>query len=394
MLPRPHINQVAILQKAKRYNVLACGRRFGKSQLGVILNGDKETLKYPVGWFAPQYKDTTEIWRDVSSIFAPITVRKSAQDYRLELVTGGVIEFWSLDNPDAGRGRKYKRVLFDEAAKARNLQEAWEQAVRPTLTDYKGDAWFFSTPKGFNYFYEMFRREDSEPELWQSVQMPTSMNPYIDPSEIEAARRELPALIFRQEFLAEFVQLHGAMFRREWLPVIDAVPNIKVAARGWDLAASQKSGADYTVGAKVGFTPDGGLVVLDVVRGRWEWPESLRIIASTAKSDGPHVVQAIEDNGQQKAMLQLIRREQSLVGLPFRGVSEILHKPMGDKVARANIWLPRAEQGKMSLMRGNWNNQFLDVVCSFPEGAHDDDVDAVSAAMIALTQTNRSGRGT
>lgn len=384
-LPKPHPNQAAILRAARRYNVIACGRRFGKSLMGVILNGDESALRGPVAWFAPIYKDMTEMWRVVSQTFQPITARKSVADYRLELITGGVIEFWSLDNPDAGRGRKYQRVLLDEAAKARNLQDAWEQAIRPTLTDLHGDAWFFSTPKGFNYFYELFRRADSEPDTWYSARMPTRMNPYIDEVEIEAARHELPSLVYRQEYEAEFVQLQGAMFRREWFSgIVDEAPACRRYARGWDLAASTKSSADYTVGAKVGFAPDGTVPIIDVVRGRWEWPEAIRIIAQTARADGPGCLQVIEDNGQQKAMLQLVRREPDLVGLPFRGFTEITRKAMPDKVARANTWLARAEQGKMALVRGNWNAAFLDIVCAFPEGAHDDDVDAVSAAMTGL----------
>ena len=68
----------------------------------------------------------------------------------MELLGGGVIEMWSLDSPDSGRGRAYGAVVIDEAAMIPNLEQAW-QAIRPMLTDLQGEAYFLSTPKGMNY---------------------------------------------------------------------------------------------------------------------------------------------------------------------------------------------------------------------------------------------------
>ena len=88
----------------------------------------------------------------------------------------------------------------------KRLDEAWNNAIRPTLTDFGGGALFISTPKGLNYFKAMFDRgNDPTNADWQSWQLPTSANPYIDAAEIEAARRELPEQVFRQEYLAEFL---------------------------------------------------------------------------------------------------------------------------------------------------------------------------------------------
>jgi hypothetical protein len=199
-----------VIAQRRRFNVVDCGRRWGKSLLGLDLATDMALDAYPVGWFAPTYKDLGESWRDASKLLFPIIKRKNETEKRLELITGGVIEFWSLsDNPDAGRSRKYKRVIIDEAAKAGNLKEAWEGAIRPTLADYQGDAFFFSTPKGLNYFYELYRR-DGQPD-WKAWQLPTSANPYIVPAEIEAARRDLPDRVFQQEYLAAFLE-NGALF--------------------------------------------------------------------------------------------------------------------------------------------------------------------------------------
>lgn len=89
----------------------------------------------------------------------------------------------------------------------RGLSEAWNGAIRPTLTDYEGDAFFISTPKGMNYFKALFDNgRDPERGDWASWQLPTTANPRINPAEVEAARLDLPERIFRQEYLAEFVE--------------------------------------------------------------------------------------------------------------------------------------------------------------------------------------------
>lgn len=104
--------------------------------------------------------------------------------------------------------------MIDEAAMVANLEQAWQQSIRPTLTDLRGQAWFLSTPKGMNYFKHLFDRGQDRSNLdWASWQMPTAVNPYIDSQEIEAARRDLTEAAFNQEYLALFVNWEGSVFR-------------------------------------------------------------------------------------------------------------------------------------------------------------------------------------
>lgn len=86
-----------------------------------------------------------EVWREAVRTFAPILSRRNIQERRLEFITGGLLEFWSLDNPDVARGRKYRRIIVDEAAMVPSLMDVWQYALRPTLADYQGDAWFVYT---------------------------------------------------------------------------------------------------------------------------------------------------------------------------------------------------------------------------------------------------------
>lgn len=270
-LPVLHPAQEQILAEAKRWNVLQCGRRFGKTTLGVDRAVDPTLDGQPVGWFAPTYKLLDEAWRDVRAALAEVIVHADKQQRRLELLTGGVIEFWSLDHPDPGRGRKYARVIVDEAGIVRDLELIWTQAIRATLTDLKGDAWFLGTPKGRGYFHRLYLRGQQGEAEWASWRFATVDNPYIDPDEIESARRELPELAFRQEFLGEAVEdgsnpFGVAFIRAAIAPLSAAAP----VAWGWDLAKS----VDYTVG--IALDQEGTTCRFE--RGQQPWMETLRDI--------------------------------------------------------------------------------------------------------------------
>lgn len=164
-----------------------------------------------------------EVWRAIISTCRPIIRAKNEQEKRLELITGGVIDFWSLDNIDSARGRKYKRVIIDEAAIISNLKDAWQKSIRPLLTDYQGDAWFFSTPKGKNYFHELFTNAEKFPERWKSWQLPSSMNPVLPVQELDDARKELPTLVYAQEYMAQFVVDNIT----QWLYAFDESKHVK-----------------------------------------------------------------------------------------------------------------------------------------------------------------------
>jgi hypothetical protein len=87
----------------------------------------------PVERFSPTNKLMAETWRELRATLAPVTRDKSEQEKRLELLGGGSIELWSLDSPDASRGRKYATVVIDEAAMISTLEQAWQQSIRKEL---------------------------------------------------------------------------------------------------------------------------------------------------------------------------------------------------------------------------------------------------------------------
>lgn len=210
-LPRPHSAQRAVLATAGRFNVLACGRRWGKTTLMEQVIARPALDGGPVGWFAPTYKLMLDVWRDLSAMLRPVLRRANGSEHRMELITGGVLDFWTLEDQDAGRGRKYQRVVIDEAGLSSRLLPIWSQAIRPTLADLAGDAWFVGTPKGRNGFWELYERAGQE-RGWARWQQPTESNPHIRPEEVAEMRASMPALAVAQEVDAEFTEGELTLF--------------------------------------------------------------------------------------------------------------------------------------------------------------------------------------
>lgn len=193
---------------------MKCGRRFGKTILTESLAIKPALEKKYVGYWTPTYKDMSKVWDEIKFILHPIIRRKDEQLKQIKLITGGQIDFWSMEDPNNGRGFSYHRVIIDEGEKARHLKEAWNQVIRPTLTDYIGDAWILSTPQfGQTYFKELSQNKFKNGfEDWNSWTKTSYDNPFLLRSEIDAARAQLDDLTFRCEFLAEDVDIVGRPF--------------------------------------------------------------------------------------------------------------------------------------------------------------------------------------
>jgi predicted phage terminase large subunit-like protein len=314
---RLHTGQQFVRAHARRFNTLRCGRRFGKTEFGLdrlamppngIISGR------PVAWFAPTYKYLVDVWSQADELFDPAIVSRDKQNHILYMHNGARIDFWTLEDPKAGRSRKYAHAIIDEAALARNLREAWEQSIRPTLTDYRGSADFLGTPKGRDYFAELCDRgtwrkrlpdgrevdclpsdegarpvvakADGSPAFpdFQAFHLPTLANPFIDPEEVAAAEAELPSLVFRQEYLAEFVDFAGTVVKREWIrwgnPLERWREEQLTTCAGGDLAVKFSETSDYTAVVVLSRDPDGYYWVRFAQRARLPFRDQLRMFAT------------------------------------------------------------------------------------------------------------------
>jgi predicted phage terminase large subunit-like protein len=178
----------------------------------------------------------------------------------------------------------------------------------------------------------------------------------------------------------------GGLFKREWFrSFVRREPEGLQWARGYDLAASTRTSADHTASFRCAFDAEGRLYIAGGMRRRMEYPEQRRYVIGRMRAE-PSTRHAVEKALHGLAFAQDIRRLASLRHVPLEAVGVD-----ADKFTRALAWAALAEEGKVVLVRGDWNEEFLDEVCRFTGRGDrsDDQVDAVSLAVRVLSHRRR-----
>jgi phage FluMu gp28-like protein len=362
-----HINQQKVIDEQKRFNVLCCGRRWGKSELATDILCDNALDGKTLGYFTPTYKLLDGTYNECLSILDPIIERKNDHQF-IQIKGGGRVDFWSLENELAGRSRKYHIAILDECAFTKNLWKIWTEAIRATLTDYKGKAWFLSTPKGKNDFYKLFMRGKSGEENWASWQMSTYTNPFIDPLEVDDAKHDLPALAFSQEYLAEFndnvANPFGTQFIAQCTYPISTEPPV---CFGVDLAKSY----DWTV--IIGL--DKNCQVCFFERFQKDWKTTVQTIINL-----PAANIAIDSTGVGDPIAEEVARVRTIDSVKYTApVKQQLMEGLAVAIQKREITFP---EGPITDELGNFEFIYTrtGVKYSAPEGLHDDCVNALALA--------------
>lgn len=211
-----HPGQAEILDSPARFRTVACGRRWGKTELCAIEARDELCENgegYLVWWVAPTYQQAKIGFRKFrkrmpDELMADI----NRSNLRIQAVTGAVIEFKSADRPDNLRGEGVDELIIDEMGDI--AKYAWENALRPTLTDSDESRMIaIGTPKGRNMFHELFERGKSDDwPQYDSWNSPTTENPFISQSDVQEAKQTLPDRVFQQEYMAQFLDESGGVF--------------------------------------------------------------------------------------------------------------------------------------------------------------------------------------
>ena len=225
-LPTLHTGQVKLFKARTRFFAGRCGRRFGKTDLGATLAADRAIKRWPIGWFAPEYKFVAPAYTRVLEILNPIVETRSKTEGKIATISGGQVEFWTLDNPNAGRSRKYKLVVIDEGAFTKNgvMMEIWQRSIRPTLLDYAGAALVISNTNGIdssNFFWQICNEAKHG---FTSFHATSHDNPFIPRSELAQVEKDYPPLVYQQEYMAEFVDWSGASFFSRDKMLVDGKP--------------------------------------------------------------------------------------------------------------------------------------------------------------------------
>lgn len=206
-----HPGQIEILDNFQRFNVIVCGRRWGKSyMLAVICLAYLLVKPNCRCWLvSPQDYHNREVMYYLDEILRRLgQPHKYQQTPKHRMIVGqSIIECRSTENPKSLRGSGLDALLIDEACQIDNFQEIWDFCLRPTLADRQGDAYAATSPNGRDHIASLL-----ENPSWQGFQQPTWNNPHIPTSEIDEMRRSMPENVFRSEIGAEIVDDFGAAF--------------------------------------------------------------------------------------------------------------------------------------------------------------------------------------
>lgn len=219
VFPKLHDYQRQVAEDQHRYKVMAMGRRGGKSWLAKQILLEKAVNEGKKVWFVSlTFTNVMDHWREAKVMVGKLATYVNERDKLMQFdIQGrhGSIQFKSANNPENLLGSGLDYVVLDEAAYMD--ESVWAKTIRPMLSDRKGGAIFISSPNGTaNWFYRIYLRGQSDhPDdvEWKSWRFRTIDNPLIAPSEVEAAKQDLTDLMFRQEYLAEFVSDAGGVFR-------------------------------------------------------------------------------------------------------------------------------------------------------------------------------------
>lgn len=175
----------------------------------------------------------------------------------------------------------------------------------------------------------------------------------------------------------------GDMFQVAKIERVDSIARPQRIVRYWDKAGTRDGGA-YTAGVLMARTGD-VYAVLDLVMGQWEPATRERVISQTLAADRAlygHVTTCIEQepgSGGKESAEATIRAN--------AGFTVLADRPVGDKILRAEPFAAQVNIGNVVLLRGEWNQRYLDILTAFPRGAIKDPVDASSGAFSQLVKT-------
>lgn len=215
-LYHPHLNQLkihnSINNESFKYYVLNIGRQFGKSLLAQnqALYWGFNAPNCKIGWVSPIYRQAKKVFAEMCLAFADHNLLKvNASDLELKFPNGATMKFFSAERYDNIRGETFDYLVCDEFAFID--EAAWTEVLRATVLVKGKKVLLISTPKGKNHFYNLFSMDGVNTQ-YKSFRMTSYDNPIINPSEIDDARYTLPDHVFRQEYLAEFVDGGYSLF--------------------------------------------------------------------------------------------------------------------------------------------------------------------------------------
>jgi len=379
--------QQEVYKDQSRFKVIVAGRRCGKSRLSAI-SLIVEGLKCPKGsavmYVAPTQGQARQIiWDVLMDLGREVIASSHVNNMDITLVNGAKIYVRGSDRPDTLRGVSLTYLVLDEVADIKS--ETWEKVLRASLSDKKGNALFIGTPKGRNWFYDMynFGLAQNDPD-WKSWHFTTKDNPLIDPDEIEGARKTLSSFSFKQEYEASFDNAGTDVFKEDWLQYGSEPTQgsyyIAIDLAGFENinnSAERKKRLDKTAIAVVKVDDTGEWFVHKIETGRWDIKETARLILKNIAAFKPIAV-GIERGSLKNAVLPYLSDLMRSNNV-YCHIQDLTHG--NKKKTERVIWAlqGRFENKKVTLNEDEDWSDFKDEFLMFPTTqVHDDLIDALS----------------
>lgn len=394
----PHSKQremiSGILSSSSKYHIACVGRQFGKSLMGINLalywainNNNSKIL-----WVSPVYSQATKVQKEIIQAIGGTDIVKSANysSNEIQLKNGSVILFRSAERYDNIRGLTCDYGIIDEAAFCKD--EAWTEAIKPVFLVKGKKVLFISTPKGSNWFKNLFQLGRSpDHKNYISYTGSSYDTPYIEQEEIEDAKRTLPENVFRQEYLAEFIDSGGEVFQdidKNTFPVYTP-PNGKVYC-GIDLGKQE----DFTVATFM----DANGKIIDIYRdNKTEWSQMTQNILEKIKKWNATTM--VEVNSIGDVIFEQIKKQWADTH-PFitssKSKNEIIEGLILDmnedtvKIPDQNLFGPLYSE--LSVFTYEYNPKTRNIRYGHPSGLHDDTV--MSLAIVNYNRKQNKSLGT
>lgn len=386
--------QKECLSDATRFKVVVAGRRCGKTRFSVV-NTLIKGLNCPAKDAGVMYVAPTQgmarvlCWNLLMQLGVKVIASSNVNNGEIKLVNGVTIYVRGADSPDSLRGMKLYHVTLDEQQMMKD--SVWELIIRPALSDMKGTALFIGTPTaGLSLFRDYFDMgmggNDHE---WKSWHLTTFDNPLIEKSEIEAAKRSMSTMAFKQEYLASFDTMGADIFKEEWFKY-SAEPKegsyyIAVDLAGFEEVSdpSKKKYLDDTAIAVVKVLPNGTWWVKKVETFRKDVRETAVRIIMNIRTYKPMMV-GIEKGSLMRAVMpylsDLMNKHSLYAHIEPISTSGSSKKGV-DAIANRVIFALQGmfEHGRIVFSDTEDHDKLKDQLLMFPSPkAHDDAADALS----------------
>lgn len=393
----PHQKQkdiiTSIIDSDIKYHIVSVGRQFGKSLMGenICLYWAINEPRTKILWVSPIFAQSDKVHSEIESAIYNSGIIKSSNHSKNQIIlnNGSEIYFKSAENYQTIRGYSFNYVIIDECAYID--ENAWTQSIRPTMASKGKKALFLSTPKSKNWFYNLYQMGlSSEYPNYKSYKGSSYDSPYINKEEIEDAKKTIPENVFRQEYLAEFIEGGGEVFSNLNKITFDKFPspNGKVYG-GLDLGRQ----VDYSVLTLMDETGN----VIDITRtNKRDWNEIVQMVSHKINKYQASVY--VETNSVGDIFFDLINKNVKNI-YPFQTTNqskqEIIEGLILDindgsiKIPSKELFPPLFEE--LSIFTYDYSPKTRSIKYGSPNGFHDDCV--MSLALCNYSKKKNKSKG-